>query len=151
MKLEEAACILGVSVDTSVENLKQTYRKLALNWHPDKCNKPNAKEKFQQLSIAYIKLVSAHTGGNNQHRHDVLFEIKLGKKGYNSSGDDMHSNNEMASFMRLFTNLLGNKDTAKDASILDSNKTANNKGYKIISQRKIELILIYNFIFKIYT
>ena len=36
MKLEEAAAILGVSVDTSVENLKQTYRRLALHWHPDK-------------------------------------------------------------------------------------------------------------------
>ena len=36
MRLEEAAEILGVSVDTPVETLKQTYRKLALHWHPDK-------------------------------------------------------------------------------------------------------------------
>jgi DnaJ-class molecular chaperone len=38
MKVEEAAEILGVSVDASVENLKQAYRKLALYWHPDKVN-----------------------------------------------------------------------------------------------------------------
>jgi curved DNA-binding protein CbpA len=36
MKLEEAAAILGVSVDADLELLKQTYRKLALAWHPDK-------------------------------------------------------------------------------------------------------------------
>ena len=36
MKLEEAAAILGVTVDTPIDTLKQTYRKLALHWHPDK-------------------------------------------------------------------------------------------------------------------
>jgi DnaJ-class molecular chaperone len=36
MKLEEAADLLGVSIDTPVDILKQTYRRLALHWHPDK-------------------------------------------------------------------------------------------------------------------
>lgn len=36
MKLEEAASILGVHPDTPIETLKQTYRRLALAWHPDK-------------------------------------------------------------------------------------------------------------------
>ena len=36
MKLEEAAQILGVHPDTPIETLKQTYRRLALAWHPDK-------------------------------------------------------------------------------------------------------------------
>ena len=36
MKLDEAAAILGVSVDADLELLKQTHRKLALAWHPDK-------------------------------------------------------------------------------------------------------------------
>ena len=39
MKLEEAACVLGVSIDTSVDNLKSTYRRLALHRHPDKVSK----------------------------------------------------------------------------------------------------------------
>lgn len=54
MKLEEAACILGVSVDTSVENLKSTYRKLALHWHPDKVNIVIIKSK------TIINLISTH-------------------------------------------------------------------------------------------
>jgi DnaJ-class molecular chaperone len=36
MKLEEAAAILGVHPDTPIETLKQTYRRLALAWHPEK-------------------------------------------------------------------------------------------------------------------
>lgn len=35
MRLEEAAAILGVSINSDLELLKQTYRKLALVWHPD--------------------------------------------------------------------------------------------------------------------
>ena len=40
MKLEEAASILGVHPDTPIETLKQTYRRLALAWHPDKVKDP---------------------------------------------------------------------------------------------------------------
>lgn len=36
VRLEEAASILGVSVDTPIETLKARYRQLALAWHPDK-------------------------------------------------------------------------------------------------------------------
>jgi curved DNA-binding protein CbpA len=38
MKVDEAAAILGVSPDADLEVLKQTFRKLALVWHPDKVN-----------------------------------------------------------------------------------------------------------------
>ena len=120
MKLEEAASILGVSVDTSVENLKQTYRKLALHWHPDKCNKPNAKEKFQQLSVAYTKLVSAHTGGNSHKRKDVVFE-SIGK----NAGED---SNEMATFMRMFMDLVGVFNDDKDTTVTIDSKLPYNKG-----------------------
>ena len=36
MKLEDAAYILGVPLDASMETLKESYRKLVLSWHPDK-------------------------------------------------------------------------------------------------------------------
>jgi DnaJ-class molecular chaperone len=99
MKLEEAASILGVSVDTPVDILKSKYRQLALDWHPDKCKKTNAKETFQQISIAYTKLISAHSVGG--HRQDGVDEFD----GSNiNSGDESH---EMAAFMRMFMDLVG--------------------------------------------
>lgn len=37
MKLEEAAAILGVSLeDITIDGLKQTYKKLAMAWDPEK-------------------------------------------------------------------------------------------------------------------
>lgn len=41
MKLEQAASILGVAIDAPLEVLKQTYRNMALAWHPDKVYFPS--------------------------------------------------------------------------------------------------------------
>jgi len=45
--------VLGVSKTCSDEDIKKAYRKLALKWHPDRCNDPDANKKFQDISNAY--------------------------------------------------------------------------------------------------
>jgi curved DNA-binding protein len=49
--------ILGVTKDSSEEDIKKTYRKLAKKWHPDK-NEGNAESenKFKEISEAYSVL-----------------------------------------------------------------------------------------------
>ena len=101
MKLKEAAAILGCEVDTPVETLKARYRQLALAWHPDRCSKANAKEKFQQISIAYTKLISAHSVGG--HRQDAVDESRESNSNPKRSDDQT----EMAAFMRMFMDLVG--------------------------------------------
>ncbi|KAK7368208.1 hypothetical protein VNO80_10232 [Phaseolus coccineus] len=53
--------VLGVSSDSNVEEIKRAYRKLAMQWHPDRwTNTPSllgeAKHKFQQIQEAYSVL-----------------------------------------------------------------------------------------------
>lgn len=47
--------ILGVERGASDDELKKSYRKLAMKWHPDKNpnNKKGAEAKFKQISEAY--------------------------------------------------------------------------------------------------
>ena len=50
--------VLGVSKNASVEDIKSTYRKAALKWHPDRNpeNKEEAEIKFRECTEAYSVL-----------------------------------------------------------------------------------------------
>lgn len=45
--------ILGVSKNASKEEIKKAYRKLALEWHPDRNKSSQANEKFKEINEAY--------------------------------------------------------------------------------------------------
>ena len=48
--------ILGVSRDADADTLKKAFRKLALQWHPDKNPSPEAEERFKEINEAYAVL-----------------------------------------------------------------------------------------------
>lgn len=45
--------ILGVARDASDADIKKAYRRLAMEYHPDRNNTPEAEAKFKELSEAY--------------------------------------------------------------------------------------------------
>ena len=45
--------VLGVPRDASTEQIKKAYRKLAMQYHPDVAEAPDAAEKFKQIGEAY--------------------------------------------------------------------------------------------------
>lgn len=45
--------ILGVGKSASIDEIKKAYRKLALEWHPDRNKAAGANEKFKEINEAY--------------------------------------------------------------------------------------------------
>lgn len=48
--------VLGVSKTATADEIKKSYRKLALEWHPDRNKSPQANEKFKEINEAYAVL-----------------------------------------------------------------------------------------------
>lgn len=48
--------VLGVGKSASEDEIKKAYRKLALEWHPDRNKAANANEKFKEINEAYAVL-----------------------------------------------------------------------------------------------
>jgi molecular chaperone DnaJ len=75
--------ILGIDHSASKEEIKKTYRKLALQYHPDKNKDKGAEEKFKEISEAYAVLYDdekrkmydqhGHAGIDQQYTSEDIF------------------------------------------------------------------------------
>lgn len=56
--------ILGISKTASIAEIKRAYKKLALQWHPDKNvdNRDEAENKFREIAAAYeVRIIISST------------------------------------------------------------------------------------------
>lgn len=60
--------ILEVSNSTSKDEIKNAYRKLAMQYHPDRNKSPDAEEKFKEISEAYAVL----SDDEKRRQYDLL-------------------------------------------------------------------------------
>lgn len=51
--------VLNVKRDATADEIKTGYRRMALQWHPDKCKEPNAQEQFMAIQHAYEVLTKS--------------------------------------------------------------------------------------------
>ncbi|MCQ1537285.1 molecular chaperone DnaJ [Methanosarcina sp. KYL-1] len=75
--------ILGVAKDASADEIKKIYRKLALQYHPDRNKEAGAEEKFKEISEAYAVLSDpekraqydrfGHAGIDGQYTAEDIF------------------------------------------------------------------------------
>ena len=69
--------VLGVSRSASDEEVRKAFRKLALEYHPDRNKNPDASERFKEVNEAYQVL----TDSQKRERYD-----RLGHAGVNVNG-----------------------------------------------------------------
>ncbi len=60
--------VLGVSKNASKDEIKDAYRKLAMQYHPDRNKAPDAEEKFKEISEAYAVL----SDNEKRQQYDLL-------------------------------------------------------------------------------
>jgi molecular chaperone DnaJ len=78
--------LLGLSRNASQEEIKNAYRSLALKYHPDRNKRPEAEEKFKEVSEAYAILsdpekrreydASGFEGIDKQYKQEDIFNRK---------------------------------------------------------------------------
>src|SRR5262245_31570495 len=77
---------LGLSPDVAEEEIRRAYRRLALQWHPDRnAGDAQAAERFKEISEAYAVLIDAGkrrdydrarrvgAPGSFQHKREDIF------------------------------------------------------------------------------
>lgn len=91
--------ILELDTNASAEDIKKSYRKLAMKYHPDRNNgNKSAEEKFKLLNEAYITL------SDDSKKRDYDFSLKSGFNSGNA-GQQANMNDFFAnSFEEMFKN-----------------------------------------------
>lgn len=88
MESKQKYCdILGVKIDATQDEIKKAYKKLALQYHPDKCKESN--EKFVEIQNAYEHLINYNTNENNIHENFFSFTHNFQQSTYNNKSKNL--------------------------------------------------------------
>ena len=85
--------ILQVDRYASKEEIKKAYRKLALQWHPDKNKSPKAHDKFIEINEAYLILSDDDARNKYNIEYDLCFAAKTEIKEEQIFGEYQSTNN----------------------------------------------------------
>ena len=87
--------VLGVSQDADETDVKKAFRKLSLQYHPDRNQDEDTTGKFQEINEAFETL----SNPEKRNQHDM--ELKFGQGGGNPFGG---MDNDMADINNIFNN-----------------------------------------------
>jgi molecular chaperone DnaJ len=67
----EACEVLGVTPDAGPSEWKRAYRRLAMRWHPDRNDHPEATERFKQINAAYELLTAVDVQETQENKAET--------------------------------------------------------------------------------
>ena len=102
MEGKDYYAVLGVPRNASADDIKKSYRKLAVRFHPDKNKNPGSEEKFKEISEAYRVLFDPNSR--------QLFD-RYGEEGVKGSSNFGGCNRFFSEDpMQLFREVFGEED-----------------------------------------
>ncbi|MGC2574762.1 MAG: molecular chaperone DnaJ [Candidatus Nitrosopolaris sp.] len=97
--------ILGISKNSSKEDIKNAYRKLALQYHPDRNKSHGAEEKFKEISEAYAVL----SDEEKRKRYDTYGHVGAEEvfRGSEANFDEIFKDMGFGGFKDIFDQVFG--------------------------------------------
>ncbi len=109
MAKEDYYATLGVARDASADDLKRSYRKLAMQYHPDRNpGDAQAEAKFKELNEAYDVLKDDQKRGAYDRYGHAAFEQGGGGAGF-SQGFDFSTGDLGGIFDQVFGDIMGGR------------------------------------------
>ena len=132
--------VLGVSRTATADEIKKSYRKLAMQYHPDRnANNPAAAEKFKELSEAYEVLSDEKKRQQyNQYGHDGL-KASFGPGGFDFSRDFTHMSDLQDILGSLFGGAGGGEDFMGGGRARSRSRTGPQRGDDLRFDIEIDL------------
>ena len=82
--------VLGLSKDASEQDIKKAFRRLAMQYHPDRNKAPDAEEKFKEINEAYAVL----SDKDKRATYDQFGFEGLNQQGFTGGGNPFDIFNE---------------------------------------------------------
>jgi molecular chaperone DnaJ len=87
--------VLGVPKNATKDQIKDAYRNLAMQYHPDRNKSPEAEEKFKEISEAYAVL----SDDQKRNQYDTMGKVDFGQQ---YSQEDIFRGTDFDSIFRDF-------------------------------------------------
>src|SRR5208283_3478243 len=68
--------VLGVPRNATKDEVKNAYRKMAMQYHPDRNKSPEAEERFKEISEAYAVL----SDDQKRSQYDTMGKVDFGQQ-----------------------------------------------------------------------
>jgi curved DNA-binding protein CbpA len=92
-RLKDYYAILGVPRNATPEEIKEAYRRLAKEYHPDKNPSPEAEERFKLINEAYQVL----SDPAKRAEYDALYDVMMSRASAPTASEEKTRNGTLSS------------------------------------------------------